>query len=117
MTYVEQELLPMGFNVAESTDKKVVLSLGHLKFQFDCVCPSYPSIKTLGCPLHHSGPGDSWPVYEAKKVAAKTHGENKESHVCGFCPASYPTVEDLYAHQARTHDPDGIMFSEIGLPK
>lgn len=38
-------------------------------------------------------------------------------HDCGFCGASYPTTADLYAHQSRAHDPDGIMFSELGLPK
>ena len=36
---------------------------------------------------------------------------------CGFCKASFPTTEALYAHQRKEHDPDGIMFSEIGLPK
>ena len=42
-----------------------------LKLQFDCNCPSYPNIKSLGCPLHHSGPGSSWPVDEAKKIAGR----------------------------------------------
>ncbi len=40
-----------------------------------------------------------------------------QSHKCGICGAEYPTVQALYAHQQRSHDPDGIMFSEIGLPK
>jgi hypothetical protein len=38
-------------------------------------------------------------------------------HKCGFCSVSFATVEDMYLHQQREHDPDGIMFSEIGLPK
>ena len=73
VTYVEKELLPIGFMVvgSESTDKKVVLSFGHLKLQFDCCCPAYPYIKALGCPLHHSGPGGSWPVEEAKQIVIK----------------------------------------------
>lgn len=40
-----------------------------------------------------------------------------EVHACGFCDMSFGTVEDLYRHQSCAHDPDGIMFSELGLPK
>ncbi len=68
MTYAEKELLPLGFRKVEETENKVILFLGHLKLQFDCVCSAYPNIKALGCPLHHSGPGSSWPVDGAKKV-------------------------------------------------
>jgi len=70
MTYAEQELLPLGFRTIESAENKAVLSLGHLKLQFDCCCPAYPNIKALGCPLHHSGSGSSWPVEEAKKISS-----------------------------------------------
>lgn len=117
MTYVEQELSPLGFHTTERTEKKVVLSFRHLKLQFDCCCPNYPEIKGLGCPLHHSGPGNSWPVEEARRLSTNTTRENKRSHTCGFCGAEYPTIEALYAHQQNRHDPDGIMFSELGLPK
>ena len=72
MTYAEKELLPLGFKISESTENKVVLSLGHLKLQFDCCCSAYPNIKTMGCPLHHSGLGSSWPVDEAKKIVHDT---------------------------------------------
>lgn len=39
------------------------------------------------------------------------------AYECGMCDAVFPTVEDLYRHQQAKHDPDGIMFSELGLPK
>jgi hypothetical protein len=69
MTYVESQLQPLGFRFLDGVpDRSVVLSLGHLKFRFDCVCPAYPTIKALGCPLHHDGPGGSSPVDEAKKI-------------------------------------------------
>ncbi|MBI5732440.1 hypothetical protein HY967_00570 [Candidatus Jorgensenbacteria bacterium] len=77
MTYAEQELQPLGFHLLDTEadsvgfEKKVVLSFHHLKLQFDCVCPAYPRIKALGCPLHAhetSLPG-SWPIEDAKKVA------------------------------------------------
>ncbi len=72
MTYVENELRPIGFKTESKQGnifkQKVVLSIGHLKLRFDCVCPAYPTIKALGCPLHHDGPGGSWPVEEAKKI-------------------------------------------------
>lgn len=78
MTYAERELQPLGFRLLATEldslgfERKTVLSFGHLKLQFDCVCPAYPSIKALGCPLHAhetSLPG-SWPVEEAKKIPA-----------------------------------------------
>lgn len=117
MTYAERELSPLGFILVEGTENKVVFSLGHLKLQFDCCCPAFPNIKALGCPLHHSGLGSSWPVEEAKKISTNTTRENESLHTCGLCGAEYPTTEALYAHQQDRHDPDGIMFSEIGLPK
>lgn len=71
MTYVEKELLPHGFCLVESGDKKVVLSKGHLKLLFECGCPGEGTI-ALGCPLHHRGNGCSWPVEDAKKMADST---------------------------------------------
>lgn len=47
----------------------------------------------------------------------KKDKEPPETHSCGICGASYPDAGSLYQHQMATHDPDGIMFSEIGLPK
>lgn len=86
MTYAERVLKPLGFNLIEQSvinpserldredirpgiREKVVLTFSHLKLQFDCVCPSHPHIKALGCPLHHEGLGSSWPVEEAKQAA------------------------------------------------
>lgn len=69
MTYAEDELLPLGFHLKEKDGERVVLSISHLKLQFDCGCPAYPNITALGCPIHHPGhPGDSWVVEEAKKI-------------------------------------------------
>lgn len=69
MSYVEDELLSLGFRLEERSDERVVLSINHLKLQFDCSCPAYPSIIALGCPIHHPGhPGGSWPVDLAKKI-------------------------------------------------
>ncbi len=76
MTYVEKELLPLGFHKESERrndigfEEQIVLRFRHLKLQFDCVCPAYPSTKALGCPLHAhetSLPG-SWPVEQAKKI-------------------------------------------------
>jgi hypothetical protein len=69
MAYVEDELLPLGFRPEERNDKRAVLSINHLKLQFDCGCPAYPSIIALGCPIHHPGyPGGSSSVEEAKEI-------------------------------------------------
>lgn len=74
MTYVEKELQLLGFKTISKEGnifkKRIVLSISHLKLQFDCNCPAYPSIRSLGCPLHHKGPGGSMPVEEAKKIPA-----------------------------------------------
>ena len=48
---------------------------------------------------------------------SKSVQKRSPAHECGFCFASYPDVDSLYRHQQQAHDPDGIMFSEIGLPK
>ena len=53
-----------------------------------------------------------------KRLQVLKHQARIESdHECGFCHQVFPDVESLYRHQAKEHDPDGIMFSEIGLPK
>ena len=77
MTYVENELLPLGFHLVSKEERRpgfvhrVVLLISHLKLQFDCGCPAYPNIIALGCPIHHPGhPGSSWPVDLAKKLPA-----------------------------------------------
>lgn len=72
--YAEKELLQTGFKrvneVGETriSSTAVTLSMGHTKIRFDCVCPSYPQIRALGCPLHTKF-GSSWPVEEAKCIA------------------------------------------------
>ncbi|NQT22794.1 MAG: hypothetical protein HQ579_05060 [Candidatus Omnitrophica bacterium] len=74
MTFAEKELLPLGFKLgAEKEDSmgfkiSQIFFIGDSKLKFDCVCPSYPEIKALGCPLHHEGPGGSGPIEEAKKA-------------------------------------------------
>jgi len=76
MTYAEQELGPLGFKFVEKKEirpgfiQKIVLSFCHLKLQFDCGCPDYPHIKTLGCPLHHKGPGGSHSIETAKEITS-----------------------------------------------
>ena len=40
-----------------------------------------------------------------------------DEHECGFCGALFKTARELYDHQMKDHDPDGIMFSGIELPK
>lgn len=53
-----------------------------------------------------------------KEIAERFFGEGSlGAHPCGICGASYPDVGSLYQHQMAVHDPDNIMFSEIGLPK
>lgn len=70
MTYAENELLPLGFRSEVISDKKAVLSISRLKIQFNCGCPAYPNIVSLGCPIHHSPefPGGSRPIEEAKEL-------------------------------------------------
>ncbi len=76
MTYAERELQPLGFRtVSRKGENEIILSFDHLKLLFECVCPAYPSIKAMGCPLHHEGPGGSWPVDDAKKIVM-THSKN-----------------------------------------
>lgn len=60
MTFAEKILVPLGYKFVvkngDPFEKQVVLSIGHLKLQFDCVCPAYPTIRALGCPLHSRWP-------------------------------------------------------------
>lgn len=35
-------------------------------------------------------------------------------HSCGFCPLTFPSSHELYAHLADEHDPDHIAYSEFG---
>ena len=49
----------------------------------------------------------------SEKEAKRKRDEIK----CGFCDAVFATTQKLYDHQSAAHDPDGIMFSELGLPK
>lgn len=44
-----------------------------------------------------------------------THSSHRKK--CGFCGVEFSSVDALYAHQQEQHDPDGLAFSELGLPK
>lgn len=50
---------------------------------------------------------------ETKKGTTPTEGEYR----CGFCTLTFKTLPGLYQHQRENHDPEELMFSEIGLPK
>jgi len=54
-------------------------------------------------------------VKRSPQSRKQENGEHRRK--CGFCTLSFRTVQDLYTHQQREHDPDGIIFSELGLPK
>lgn len=43
--------------------------------------------------------------------------KERNGHNCGWCGAQFTSTQDLYRHQQNAHDPDGIVFSELGLPK
>lgn len=60
---------------------------------------------------------DEWILKKVAELASKTKKDKEPKHTCGFCGKECPTIEALYDHQKNEHDPDGIMFSEIGLPK
>lgn len=67
---------------------------------------------------------DSLSVEETEKALKgwpqSTEPEKSEgvrTHQCGFCEATFPNENALYSHQQKEHDPDGIMFSELRLPK
>ena len=74
-TFVERRLAPIGFKTVERHEARgfivdeVVMQLGETVIKFECVCPAFPSIKGLGCSIHHEGPGDSWPVVRAEELA------------------------------------------------
>ncbi|MBI3633802.1 MAG: hypothetical protein HY226_05960 [Candidatus Vogelbacteria bacterium] len=81
MTYVENKLIPIGYRlVSKKANKQVVLAWSHLKLQFDCVCPIYPIAKALGCPLHHEGPGGSWPVKMAEEIVVALTMQTTQSN-------------------------------------
>ncbi|HSX57956.1 MAG TPA: hypothetical protein VLE47_01630 [Candidatus Saccharimonadales bacterium] len=68
LTYIEEQLGVLGTLEQDRFGKSVAITLdiGKRKIRFPCSCPFYPRIKAMGCPLHHEGPGGSWPVEEAK---------------------------------------------------
>jgi hypothetical protein len=69
-TYAEKELVPLGYKLLiRNEDSQIVLAIGHTKVRFDCACPMHPQIRALGCPLHHDGPGDSFAVDDARRIA------------------------------------------------
>lgn len=76
MTHAEEELLPLGFRFVEKEEsapgcvKKIILSISHLKLQFECDCPAYPHIKSLGCAIHanEAKSGGNFSVDEAKHL-------------------------------------------------
>lgn len=72
-TYAERELESLGYKVTSRTrESEVRLQReGQEEIVFTCACPVYPNIKALGCPLHHEGPGGSWPVVGAKELATE----------------------------------------------
>ena len=53
---------------------------------------------------------------EPKDNKQSSEVKDTDSHKCGFCGINFLTFRDLYGHQRKEHDPDGIMFSEIGHP-
>ena len=71
MTYAEKELLPHGYKLESISSKHASFSLqnGFLVINLVCGCPAYPNIQAMGCPLHHHGPGGSWPIFEAINIA------------------------------------------------
>lgn len=74
-TFAERRLEPLGYAVDERHERNVftidsvTMSFGEMVVRFECVCPAYPTIRALGCSLHHEGPGDSWPVVRAEELA------------------------------------------------
>lgn len=73
MTYAQAQLGPLGFRTTATKtnicghEREVTLQCGDTTHTFNCVCPAYPSIMALGCPLHHDGPGSSGSVEDIKK--------------------------------------------------
>jgi hypothetical protein len=59
-TYAEKALKKAGFEpqVVEETaeegkDRTIVLRVNGFDFVFVCMCPMYPGILSMECPLHH----------------------------------------------------------------
>lgn len=133
MTYAEKELRPSGFKLEREERngfglaQRVILSRGRLKFQFDCVCPLYPNIKAMGCPLHHEGPGGSATVEEAKKIfkyrpaARSVIVEIESGSTLHDCPARVlvyrgdKLVVEVEAKIEIKHDPKGGYFNCVVL--
>ena len=80
-TFAETRLSPLGFETVERHETRgytvdsLTMQLGEIVVKFECVCPAYPTIKALGCSLHHEGPGDSWPVVRAEELALSSTAE------------------------------------------
>jgi hypothetical protein len=75
-TYAEEKLKAIGFETLDKDIKptgeidSVTMATGEFVVKFTCVCPA-PSIRKLGCPVHHDGPGGSWPVTRAAESINK----------------------------------------------
>jgi tRNA U54 and U55 pseudouridine synthase Pus10 len=57
---------------------------------------------------------------QRQKVKPKNNDDAQmhfDKHKCGMCSREFDTINELYRHQQDEHDPDGIMFSDLGLPK
>lgn len=74
-SYVEDQLLPLGFIRVDGVgEKTVVLAIDSFRLEFRCTCPTWlPNVRAIGCPLHHNGPGGSISVEDAKRVANFLH--------------------------------------------
>ena len=74
-TYAESQLAPYGYRVAaRSGEVSLTLERGERQVEFTCACPAFPLIKALGCPMHHPGPGGSWPVHHEVELAKNNPG-------------------------------------------
>ena len=67
-TYLERELgvrgrLEVGFGAVKD---RLTITVRGERIEIECVCPAHPHITAMGCPLHHYGPGGSWPVEHLK---------------------------------------------------
>lgn len=69
-TYVEREVGIRGLVTGKrrSMETEVTIMVNGEERKFSCGCPAFPTIKSLGCPLHACGPyGGSWPVVLLKE--------------------------------------------------
>lgn len=76
--YAEKELVPLGYKVVKQDSRHATFCLEGISIEvhvnLSCTCPAYPNIHALGCPLHHVGPGGSWSIEDAKRIAKTFHG-------------------------------------------